>query len=194
MEVQDENDHPPIFSRKLYIGGVTEDTKIFSSVLKIVVRKPKLYSVICTPSDLHFNTFPAAMVGDVIWSALCSAPLAYLFDTLAGSLRAQLCSSRTFQKRVRTALLAGGMLCRRFHFVMLCTFLEAMSAPQSWVDVMENIILFLCTESFKNHCLQHWLSVSSHHLKYRHTLPLQKCKCKHKGVHMLMKIIFFLPC
>lgn len=41
IEVQDENDHPPVFSRKLYIGGVTEDTKIFSSVLKIVVRKLK---------------------------------------------------------------------------------------------------------------------------------------------------------
>lgn len=39
IDVQDENDHPPVFSRKLYIGGVTEDTKIFSSVLKIVVRK-----------------------------------------------------------------------------------------------------------------------------------------------------------
>ncbi|XP_072246982.1 protocadherin-15-like [Leuresthes tenuis] len=36
IEVEDENDHPPVFSRKLYIGGVTEDTKIFSSVLKIV--------------------------------------------------------------------------------------------------------------------------------------------------------------
>lgn len=35
----DENDHQPVFSRKLYIGGVTEDTKIFTSVLKIVVRK-----------------------------------------------------------------------------------------------------------------------------------------------------------
>lgn len=39
IEVLDENDHPPVFSRKLYIGGVAEDTKIFSSVLKIVVRK-----------------------------------------------------------------------------------------------------------------------------------------------------------
>uniref|UniRef100_A0A672J4M1 Protocadherin-related 15a n=1 Tax=Salarias fasciatus TaxID=181472 RepID=A0A672J4M1_SALFA len=35
IEVLDENDHPPVFSRKLYIGGVTEDTKLFSSVLKI---------------------------------------------------------------------------------------------------------------------------------------------------------------
>lgn len=38
IEVLDENDHPPVFTRLLYIGGVTEDTKIFSSVLKIVVR------------------------------------------------------------------------------------------------------------------------------------------------------------
>ncbi|KAK6293627.1 hypothetical protein J4Q44_G00359530 [Coregonus suidteri] len=36
IEVQDENDHPPVFTRKLYIGGVAEDTKTFSSVLKIV--------------------------------------------------------------------------------------------------------------------------------------------------------------
>ncbi|XP_055358409.1 protocadherin-15 isoform X2 [Betta splendens] len=36
IDVQDENDHRPVFSRKQYIGGVTEDTKIFSSVLKIV--------------------------------------------------------------------------------------------------------------------------------------------------------------
>uniref|UniRef100_A0A667ZRQ7 Protocadherin-related 15a n=1 Tax=Myripristis murdjan TaxID=586833 RepID=A0A667ZRQ7_9TELE len=36
IEVQDENDHPPVFTRQLYIGGVAEDTKSFSSVLKIV--------------------------------------------------------------------------------------------------------------------------------------------------------------
>ncbi|XP_054653842.1 protocadherin-15-like isoform X10 [Dunckerocampus dactyliophorus] len=36
LTVNDENDHPPVFSRQLYIGGVTEDAKIFSSVLKIV--------------------------------------------------------------------------------------------------------------------------------------------------------------
>ncbi|XP_041866277.1 protocadherin-15a isoform X2 [Melanotaenia boesemani] len=36
IEVKDENDHPPVFSRQHYIGGVTEDTKIFTSVLKIV--------------------------------------------------------------------------------------------------------------------------------------------------------------
>ena len=37
--VRDENDHPPIFSRELYIGGVAEDTKTFTSVLKIVVSQ-----------------------------------------------------------------------------------------------------------------------------------------------------------
>lgn len=51
IEVQDENDHPPVFSRKLYIGGVTEDTKIFSSVLKIVVRRPRRRSGICIQTD-----------------------------------------------------------------------------------------------------------------------------------------------
>uniref|UniRef100_A0A673ZUR0 Protocadherin-related 15a n=1 Tax=Salmo trutta TaxID=8032 RepID=A0A673ZUR0_SALTR len=35
IEVRDENDHPPVFTRKLYIGGVAEDAKTFSSVLKI---------------------------------------------------------------------------------------------------------------------------------------------------------------
>lgn len=63
IEVQDENDHPPVFSRKLYIGGVTEDTKIFSSVLKIVVRKPSRPSIICILTDLHY---PIAMVRDVM--------------------------------------------------------------------------------------------------------------------------------
>jgi protocadherin-15 len=37
--VQDENDHPPVFTRKFYIGGVAEDANTFSSVLKIKVRK-----------------------------------------------------------------------------------------------------------------------------------------------------------
>ncbi|XP_061767767.1 protocadherin-15a isoform X1 [Nerophis ophidion] len=40
LEVQDENDHPPVFSRTLYIGGVTEDAKLFSSVLRIVASDP----------------------------------------------------------------------------------------------------------------------------------------------------------
>uniref|UniRef100_A0A8C8BQX5 Protocadherin-15 n=1 Tax=Oncorhynchus tshawytscha TaxID=74940 RepID=A0A8C8BQX5_ONCTS len=35
IEVHDENDHPPVFTRKFYIGGVAEDANTFSSVLKI---------------------------------------------------------------------------------------------------------------------------------------------------------------
>uniref|UniRef100_A0A8B9LAL4 Protocadherin-related 15a n=1 Tax=Astyanax mexicanus TaxID=7994 RepID=A0A8B9LAL4_ASTMX len=34
IDVQDENDHAPVFTESLYIGGVTEDTKTFTSVLK----------------------------------------------------------------------------------------------------------------------------------------------------------------
>ncbi|XP_075791143.1 protocadherin-15 isoform X1 [Pelodiscus sinensis] len=35
IEVEDENDHAPVFTKKLYIGGVSEDAKMFSSVLKV---------------------------------------------------------------------------------------------------------------------------------------------------------------
>ncbi|KAM9425855.1 protocadherin-15-like [Pholidichthys leucotaenia] len=35
IEVQDENDHPPVFSKSLYIGGVAEDAKTFTSVLQV---------------------------------------------------------------------------------------------------------------------------------------------------------------
>uniref|UniRef100_H9GAU8 Protocadherin-15 n=1 Tax=Anolis carolinensis TaxID=28377 RepID=H9GAU8_ANOCA len=35
IEVQDENDHAPLFTRKLYIGGVSEDARMFSSVMKV---------------------------------------------------------------------------------------------------------------------------------------------------------------
>ncbi|XP_061564652.1 protocadherin-15-like [Cololabis saira] len=35
IDVQDENDHPPVFTRPLYIGGVAEDAKTFTSVLKV---------------------------------------------------------------------------------------------------------------------------------------------------------------
>lgn len=38
IEVKDENDHVPVFTKKLYIGGVSEDAKMFSSVLKVKVR------------------------------------------------------------------------------------------------------------------------------------------------------------
>ncbi|XP_075391197.1 protocadherin-15 isoform X4 [Tenrec ecaudatus] len=35
IEIQDENDHPPVFSRKFYIGGVSEDARMFASVLRV---------------------------------------------------------------------------------------------------------------------------------------------------------------
>uniref|UniRef100_A0A8C8VGM7 Protocadherin-15 n=1 Tax=Pelusios castaneus TaxID=367368 RepID=A0A8C8VGM7_9SAUR len=35
IDVQDENDHAPVFTKNLYIGGVSEDAKMFSSVLKV---------------------------------------------------------------------------------------------------------------------------------------------------------------
>ncbi|KAM9715616.1 protocadherin-15-like [Menidia menidia] len=35
IKVQDENDHPPVFTRSLYIGGVAEDAKTFTSVLQV---------------------------------------------------------------------------------------------------------------------------------------------------------------
>ncbi|XP_009950970.1 PREDICTED: protocadherin-15, partial [Leptosomus discolor] len=35
VEVKDENDHVPVFTKKVYIGGVSEDAKMFSSVLKV---------------------------------------------------------------------------------------------------------------------------------------------------------------
>ncbi|KAF4085313.1 hypothetical protein AMELA_G00115940 [Ameiurus melas] len=35
IEVQDENDHPPIFTKQLYLAGVTEETKTFTSVLQV---------------------------------------------------------------------------------------------------------------------------------------------------------------
>ncbi|NXI23463.1 PCD15 protein, partial [Sterrhoptilus dennistouni] len=35
IEVKDENDHPPVFTKKMYIGGVSEDARMFSSVLKV---------------------------------------------------------------------------------------------------------------------------------------------------------------
>lgn len=37
IDVKDENDHPPVFTRPLYIGGVTEDAKTFTSVLQVQV-------------------------------------------------------------------------------------------------------------------------------------------------------------
>ncbi|KAJ7324198.1 hypothetical protein JRQ81_017218, partial [Phrynocephalus forsythii] len=38
VEVQDENDHAPVFTKKLYIGGVSEDARMFSSVMKVQAK------------------------------------------------------------------------------------------------------------------------------------------------------------
>ncbi|XP_068113953.1 protocadherin-15 [Hyperolius riggenbachi] len=35
IEIRDENDHDPQFSKKLYLGGVSEDARMFASVLKV---------------------------------------------------------------------------------------------------------------------------------------------------------------
>lgn len=37
IEIQDENDHPPVFQKKFYIGGVSEDARMFASVLRVKV-------------------------------------------------------------------------------------------------------------------------------------------------------------
>lgn len=38
IDIQDENDHPPVFTQSLYIGGVAEDAKTFTSVLQVQVN------------------------------------------------------------------------------------------------------------------------------------------------------------
>uniref|UniRef100_A0A4W6CPD4 Protocadherin-related 15a n=1 Tax=Lates calcarifer TaxID=8187 RepID=A0A4W6CPD4_LATCA len=77
IEVQDENDHPPIFSRKLYIGGVTEDTKIFSSVLKIVTTdqdtgnySAMAYRLIIPPTAEGQDSFVIEAYTGIIKSAI----------------------------------------------------------------------------------------------------------------------------
>ncbi|XP_051968339.1 protocadherin-15b [Xyrauchen texanus] len=35
IDVQDENDNPPVFTKPLYLGGVAEDAKTFTSVLQV---------------------------------------------------------------------------------------------------------------------------------------------------------------
>ncbi|XP_043568302.1 protocadherin-15b isoform X1 [Chiloscyllium plagiosum] len=38
IEIQDENDHAPVFTKSLYLGGVTEDAKTFTTVLQVEVE------------------------------------------------------------------------------------------------------------------------------------------------------------
>ncbi|XP_062422490.1 protocadherin-15-like isoform X1 [Pungitius pungitius] len=77
IEVQDENDHPPVFTRKLYIGGVTEDSKIFSSVLKIVANdkdtgnySQMAYRLIIPPAPEGQDSFVIETYTGVIKSAI----------------------------------------------------------------------------------------------------------------------------
>uniref|UniRef100_A0A8C5I539 Cadherin domain-containing protein n=1 Tax=Gouania willdenowi TaxID=441366 RepID=A0A8C5I539_GOUWI len=76
IEVLDENDHPPVFSRKLYIGGVTEDTKIFSSVLKIATDKDtgnysaNAYRLIIPPTTEGQDSFVIEAYTGIIKSAM----------------------------------------------------------------------------------------------------------------------------
>ncbi|XP_019747305.1 protocadherin-15 isoform X3 [Hippocampus comes] len=77
LEVRDENDHPPVFTRKLYIGGVTEDTKIFSSVLKIVATdqdtgnfSAMAYRLIIPPTAEGQDSFVIETYTGVIKSAI----------------------------------------------------------------------------------------------------------------------------
>uniref|UniRef100_A0A8C5I5Z0 Cadherin domain-containing protein n=1 Tax=Gouania willdenowi TaxID=441366 RepID=A0A8C5I5Z0_GOUWI len=77
IEVLDENDHPPVFSRKLYIGGVTEDTKIFSSVLKIVATdkdtgnySANAYRLIIPPTTEGQDSFVIEAYTGIIKSAM----------------------------------------------------------------------------------------------------------------------------
>uniref|UniRef100_A0A8C1J307 Protocadherin-related 15b n=1 Tax=Cyprinus carpio TaxID=7962 RepID=A0A8C1J307_CYPCA len=57
IDVQDENDHPPEFTKPFYLGGVAEDAKTFTSVLQVqAVDKDKgnysamLYRLIIPPT------------------------------------------------------------------------------------------------------------------------------------------------
>ncbi|XP_028459003.1 protocadherin-15 isoform X1 [Perca flavescens] len=77
IEVLDENDHPPVFSRKLYIGGVTEDSKIFSSVLKIVATdkdtgnySAMAYRLIIPPTPEGQDSFVIETYTGIIKSAI----------------------------------------------------------------------------------------------------------------------------
>uniref|UniRef100_A0A3P8PZ32 Cadherin domain-containing protein n=1 Tax=Astatotilapia calliptera TaxID=8154 RepID=A0A3P8PZ32_ASTCA len=77
IEVLDENDHPPVFSRKLYIGGVAEDTKIFSSVLKIVATdkdtgnySAMAYRLIIPPTPEGQDSFVIETYTGIVKSAI----------------------------------------------------------------------------------------------------------------------------
>ncbi|XP_056617163.1 protocadherin-15a [Triplophysa dalaica] len=77
IEVQDENDHPPVFTRSLYIGGVTEDTKTFTTVLKIVASdvdtgnySKMAYRLIIPPAPEGQDSFVIETFTGIIKSAI----------------------------------------------------------------------------------------------------------------------------
>uniref|UniRef100_A0A6Q2WSU8 Cadherin domain-containing protein n=1 Tax=Esox lucius TaxID=8010 RepID=A0A6Q2WSU8_ESOLU len=76
IEVKDENDHPPVFTRTLYIGGVAEDAKTFSSVLKIATDvdtgnySANAYRLIIPPSADGQDSFVIEQYTGIIKTAI----------------------------------------------------------------------------------------------------------------------------
>uniref|UniRef100_A0A8C6PLV9 Protocadherin-15 n=1 Tax=Nothobranchius furzeri TaxID=105023 RepID=A0A8C6PLV9_NOTFU len=76
IQLEDENDNPPIFPRPLYIGGVTEDTKIFTSVLKTATDRDTgnfsamAYRLIIPPTTDGQDSFVIETYTGVIKSAI----------------------------------------------------------------------------------------------------------------------------
>uniref|UniRef100_A0A4W4E418 Protocadherin-15 n=1 Tax=Electrophorus electricus TaxID=8005 RepID=A0A4W4E418_ELEEL len=77
IDVQDENDHPPVFTESLYIGGVTEDTKTFTSVLKIIATdkdtgnySKMAYRLIIPPTAEGQDSFVIEKYSGIIKSAI----------------------------------------------------------------------------------------------------------------------------
>ncbi|XP_066534297.1 protocadherin-15a isoform X2 [Hoplias malabaricus] len=77
INVQDENDHPPVFSETLYIGGVTEDTKTFTSVLKVIATdkdtgnySKMAYRLIIPPTPEGQDSFVIEQYTGIIKSAI----------------------------------------------------------------------------------------------------------------------------
>ncbi|XP_072534069.1 protocadherin-15a isoform X2 [Salminus brasiliensis] len=77
IDVQDENDHAPVFTEALYIGGVTEDTKTFTSVLKVIARdkdtgnySKMAYRLIIPPTAEGQDSFVIEQYTGIIKSAI----------------------------------------------------------------------------------------------------------------------------
>ncbi|XP_058242226.1 protocadherin-15a [Hemibagrus wyckioides] len=77
INVQDENDHPPVFTESLYIGGVTEDTKTFTSVLKVIATdidtgnySKMAYRLIIPPTPEGQDSFVIEQYTGIIKSAI----------------------------------------------------------------------------------------------------------------------------